>query len=225
MGNSQLLHNSQLCAHLNPGEVEQLLRIVTIREVPKGELIFLEGDDAVGFYILLRGSVRVYKASPEGREHTLHRIKPGQVFAEAAVFHGNKYPANCEALLGSTVAFFPKVDFVRLIESNPQMSLKMIASMAAFLRDFNQTIEMLSLKEVSARLATWLLNTAEHAHSNQITLPMTKGDLADVLGTVNETLSRNLRKMIDLKVITVDNRAIAILDQARLEAIAGGEKL
>jgi CRP/FNR family transcriptional regulator len=225
MGSSQLLHNSQLCAHLNSGEVEQLLRIVAIRDVPKGELIFLEGDDAVGFYILLRGSVRVYKASSEGREYTLHRIKPGQVFAEAAVFHGNKYPANCEALLDSTVAFFPKADFVRLIESNPQMSLKMIASMAAFLRDFNQTIEMLSLKEVSARLATWLLNAAERARSNRITLPMSKGDLADVLGTVNETVSRNLRKMIDLKIITVDNREIAILDQARLQAIAAGEKL
>jgi CRP/FNR family transcriptional regulator len=54
---------------------------------------------------------------------------------------------------------------------------------------------------------------------------MTKGDLADVLGTVNETLSRNLRKMIDLKIITVDNREITLLDQARLEAIAAGEKM
>jgi len=225
MGNSQLLHNSQLCAHLNAGEVEQLLQIVAIRDVAKGELIFLEGDDAVGFYILLRGSVRVYKSSPEGREYTLHRIKPGQIFAEAAVFHGNKYPANCEALLDSTVAFFPKADFVRLIESNPQMSLKMIASMAAFLRDFNQTIEMLSLKEVSARLATWLLNASERVHSNRISLPMTKGDLADVLGTVNETLSRNLRKLINLGVLEVENRDITILDRPRLEAIAGGEKI
>jgi CRP-like cAMP-binding protein len=225
MGSSQLLHNSQLCAHLNASEVEQLLQIVTIRDIPKSELIFLEGDDAVGFYILLRGSVRVYKASPEGREYTLHRIKPGQVFAEAAVFHGNKYPANSQALLDSTVAYFPKVDFVRLIESNPQMSLKMIASMAAFLRDFNQTIEMLSLKDVSARLATWLLNAAERARGSQFTLPMSKGDLAEVLGTVNETLSRNLRKMIDLGVLAVENRDITILDQARLEAIAGGEKI
>lgn len=225
MGSTQLLHNSQLCAHLSSGEVEQLLRIVAIQDVPKGELIFLEGDDAVGFYILLRGSIRVYKASPEGREHTLHRIKPGQIFAEAAVFHGNKYPANCQALLDSTVAFFPKADFVRLIESSPQMSLKMIASMAAFLRDFNQTIEMLSLKEVSARLATWLLNAAEHAHSNQITLSMSKGDLADLLGTVNETVSRNLRKLIDLGVLAVENRDITILDRTRLEAIADGEKI
>jgi CRP/FNR family transcriptional regulator, dissimilatory nitrate respiration regulator len=225
MGNLQLLQNSQLCAHLDSSEVEQLIQVVTIREVPKGELIFLEGDDAAGFYILLRGSVRVYKASPEGREQTLHRIKPGQLFAEAAVFHGSRYPANCDALLDSTVAFFPKTEFVRLIERNPQMSLKMIASMAAFLRDFNQTIEMLSLKEVSARLAAWLLSAAGRAHSNQFTLPMSKGDLANVLGTVNETVSRNLRKMIDLGVLQVDNRDITIIDRTRLEAIAAGEKI
>jgi CRP/FNR family transcriptional regulator len=221
----ELLHNSQLCLHLNPDEMEQLLRIVTVREVAKGELLFLEGDEATGFYILLRGSIRVYKSSLEGREYTLHRIKPGQIFAEAAVFHGSKYPANCEAINESTVACFAKADFVRLIERNPQMSLKMIASMAAFLRDFNQTIEMLSLKEVSARLATWLLNAAERAHSNQITLPMSKGDLADVLGTVNETLSRNFRKLIDLKALEVSNRDITILNRARLESIAGGERI
>ena len=225
MAFQELLHNSQLCLHLNPEEMEQLLRIVIVRELAKGELLFLEGDEATGFYILLRGSVRVYKSSPDGREYTLHRIKPGQIFAEAAVFHGNKYPANCEASSDSTVAYFPKVDFVRLIERNPQMSLKMIGSMAAFLRDFNQTIEMLSLKEVSARLATWLLNAAERAHSDQFTLPMSKGDLADVLGTVNETLSRNLRKLIDLKVLEVDNRDITILVRTRLEAIAEGERI
>ncbi len=225
MGSTQLLHNSQLCVHLNEDEVEQLLRIVTIRDTAKGEVIFLEGDEALGFYILLRGSVRVYKASPEGREYTLHRIKPGQVFAEAAVFEGNRYPANCAALLDSTVAFFPKTDFIRLIGGNPQMSLKMIASMAAFLRDFNQTIEMLSLKEVSARLATWLLGAAEHSRSNQITLSMKKGDLADILGTVNETLSRNLRKLINLGVLKVDGRTIIIADLARLEAVAAGERI
>lgn len=225
MGTMQLLHNSQLCAHLSPGEVEQLHQIIAIRDVPKGELIFLEGDEAVGFYILLRGSVRIFKSSPEGREYTLHRIKPGQLFAEAAVFHGNTYPANCEALLDSTVAFFPKTDFVHLIERNPQMSLKMIGSMAAFLRDFTEAIEMLSLKEVSARLATWLRSAAERARSNRITLPMSKGELADILGTVNETLSRNLRKLIDLQVIAVDNREITILDVKRLDAIAGGEKI
>ncbi len=225
MSNSELLHNSQLCFHLTPPEMEQLLRIVAIRDVAKGELIFLEGDEAAGFYVLLRGSVRVYKASPDGREYTLHRIKPGQVFAEAAVFHGGKYPANCEAISGATVAFFPKVDFVRLIEQNPQMSLKMIGSMAAFLRDFNQTIEMLSLKEVSARLASWLLNATEKSRTNVVLLQMTKGDLADLLGSANETLSRNLRKLTDLKIIAVDNKEITILDPKRLELIASGEKV
>jgi CRP/FNR family transcriptional regulator, dissimilatory nitrate respiration regulator len=225
MNHLQFLHNSQLCQQLNPTEMEQLARIVAFSEVPNGTLVFLEGDDATGFYVLLRGGMRIYKASPDGKEYTLHRIKPGQVFAEAAVFHGGKFPANCEAIKDSSVAFFPKIDFVRLIEKDPQISLKMIGSMAAFLRDFNQTIEMLSLKEVSARLAMWLVGAAERAHSNQITLPMTKGELANVLGTINETLSRNLRKLIDLQVVAVDGKEITILDSTRLAAIADGEKI
>ena len=54
---------------------------------------------------------------------------------------------------------------------------------------------------------------------------MSKGDLADMLGTVNETLSRNLRKLIDLGILEVNNRDITILDRVRLEAVADGEKI
>ncbi len=70
-----------------------------------------------------------------------------------------------------------------------------------------------------------MLNAAERANSDQITLPMSKGDLADMLGTVNETLSRNLRKLIDLGILEVNNRDITILDRVRLEAVADGEKI
>lgn len=221
----QGLKESSLCSHLSDEELDQLIQIVAVRNLAKGELVFLEGDEATGFYLLLKGGVRIYKSSSEGREYTLHRIMPGQVFAEAAVFHGGRFPANGETLQDSVVAFFPKDLLFRLIERNPQISLKMIGSLAAFLREFNQTIEMLSLKEVSARLATYLLNTVQHSRDNTLTLTMSKSELAEMLGTVGATLSRNLRKLIELRVILVEHRQIAILDLERLGEIAAGEKI
>ena len=106
-----LLKNSHLGRGLDDEELKAIEAIALIRSLSKGEMLFMEGDPATGFYILLDGQVRLYKATPDGKEYTLHQIRQGQIFAEVAIFHGNKFPANCTALENSTVAYFPKNDF------------------------------------------------------------------------------------------------------------------
>ena len=221
----QALRRSHLCSGLDEGELKKLVRIVRVRKLAKKELLFFEGEPAGGFFILLAGRVRVYKSSPEGKEYTLHIIQPGQMFAEAAIFSGKGYPANCGALEKSEVAFFPKDRFLELIHGSPRVSLKMIASLAAFVREFNLKVEELSLKEVSARLATFLLGERKRCGSDCFKLEITKGELAARLGTVSETLSRNLKKMKDLECIGVAGKTITILDPGRLQAIAEGDKI
>lgn len=220
-----LLKRSYLCRDLDERELAALAQIASVRSAKKGEILFLEGDAAAGFFVLLSGAVRIYKASPEGKEYTLHHIQAGQMFAEAAMFRGETFPANCVATDDSTVAFFGKDRFVRLIGDSPRMSLKMIAALSGFVREFNQQIEDLSLREVPARLASHLLRKAEKAGAGQVTLDITKAELARSLGTVSETLSRNLKKLRDLALIEVDGKNITILDPARLQAVADGEKI
>jgi CRP/FNR family transcriptional regulator len=174
--------------------------------------------------VLLSGKVRIYKASPDGKEYTLHMISPGQMFAEAAIFKGGTFPANCAAIEDSVVTFFPKDRFVALITKYPQISLKMISALSGFVRDFNQQVENLSLKEVSARLASYLLRMSEESGRNEFELETSKAELASSLGTISETLSRNLKYLRDLGVIRVDGKKIAILDANGLKSIAHGEK-
>jgi len=222
---SERLQNCFLCRELNEEELRALADIVSIRRTDKGETLFWEGDPASGFYILLSGSVRIYKTSPEGKEYTIHQIRPGQMFAEAAIFSGKHYPANCTALADSEVAFFPKDRFLGLIKKSPDISLKMIAGLSAFVREFNQKVEDLSLREVSARLARHLLAESKRTQKDTIRLETTKAELANALGTISETLSRNLKKLSDLLTIRVDGTEITILDPARLQSIADGEKI
>ncbi len=225
MDNKFYLSQCYLCSGLDKGELEAISSIAHIKKVLKGEIIFFEGDPAAGFYILLTGKVRVYKASPDGKEYTIHQIMPGQLFAEAAIFKGNQYPANCAAIEDSLVAFFAKDAFIRLIKESPQISLKIIGSLSGFLREFNRKVEELSLKEISARIASFLLGESEKIKSNEITLDVSKAELARRLGTIGETLSRNLKKLKELRVISVDGKKIIILDSARLNSIAEGEKI
>jgi len=202
-----------------------LSEIALIRTADKGELLFLQGDPANGFYTLLSGIIRIYKASPNGKEYTLHTIRSGQMFAEAAIFGGNVFPANCMALEDSVVAFFDKNRFIKLISESPQISLKMISALSGFVREFNQQIENLSLKEVSSRLALYLLNKLEMDKSDDITLDISKSELAKSLGTISETLSRNFKKMKELGILSINGKSIKILDSDRLHSIAEGEKI
>ena len=77
-------------------------------EVITGEVLFADGEEALGFYVLLAGKVKIYKLSPEGKERILHIIHPAGTFAEAAIFGNGLYPAYAEPLESSEVIFFPK---------------------------------------------------------------------------------------------------------------------
>lgn len=210
---------------LDEDELAALADIAGHKQIAKGEILFFEGDPAAGFFILLSGRVRIYKASPDGKEYTIHQISPGQIFAEVAVFHGGKYPANCAAMQDSLVAHFPKDKFLNLIKDSPQISLKIISSLAAFLRDYNQQIENLTMREVPGRLASFLLREAAKCKSNEVILDYSKTELARRLGTISETLSRGFRKLKELNLIVEDGKKIVIKDPARLEDIASGEKI
>lgn len=225
MNSSAQLKTCTLCAQLNDQEFQAIEQIVSVRSIAKNEILFLQGDEATGFFVLLSGKVRVYKASPEGKEFTMHLITPGQMFAEAAIFQGKSFPANCSALEDSIVAFFPKEQFVRLIKKSPDISLKMIGALSRFVREFNRMVEDLSLKEISARLADYILSEQARGKSDSFKMDITKSELANKLATISATLSRNLRKFKEIGVIKVDGRAITILDPKRLRAIAEGEKI
>ena len=83
---------------LSSGQLDDVARIVTLREYNKGEIVFLDGDAAVGFYMVAAGRVKVYKVSPDGKEQIMHIFGTGQPFAEVPVFAGSHYPANAEAM-------------------------------------------------------------------------------------------------------------------------------
>jgi len=220
-----LLKNCYLCRDLDAVEMAAMTAIAAFRKVKKGEIIFFEGDRAYGFYVLLEGLVRIYKSSPDGREYTLHRIGAGQMFAEAAIFRGKTFPANAVALEPSIIAYFSKDRFIDLITDSPQISMKMLSALSGFIRDFNRQVEDLSLKEISARLASFLLKKITASPDNTVRLEMSKSELARSLGTISATLSRNLKKMRELGVIKVDGQMIVVLDSDRLQNIAEGEKI
>jgi CRP/FNR family transcriptional regulator len=214
-----------LFSGLNESQLAQFQGIAQEKHFGKGELIFSEGEEGIGFYVILSGTVKIFKLSPDGKEHILHIFNSGQTFGEVPVFAGENFPANAEALLDTWTLFFRRTAFVALLQKNPALSLKLLADLSLKLRQFTVQIENLSLKEIPARLATYLLYLAEEQNlSDQITLGISKGQLASLLGTIPETLSRIFAKLSSQALIEVDGRKIRLLDLAGLKDLARSGK-
>ena len=202
-------------------QLHAIKQIAVEKKVNKGEAIFSEGDEGKGFYVVLEGRVKIYKVSTEGKEQILHIFGQGQPFGEVPVFAGQKFPANAQAISKGRVLFFPRTAFVALITENPSLSLNMLAVMASKLREFSVQIENLSLKEIPARLASYLIYLAEEQQSGEaVTLEISKGQLASMLGTIPETLSRIFAKLSGQGLINVQGPKIALLDREGLEDLA-----
>ena len=203
---------------------QHLIKIKDIsvsKDYPKGEIIFMEQDAGNGFYLVAEGLVKIFKVSPSGKEQILHVFGPGEPFGEVPVFSGKKFPANAEAIRDSRLLFFPRSAFLGLITSHPSLALNMLGMLSMRLRQFTRQIENLSLKEVPARLAAYLLYLSTEQENNaSVTLDISKGQLASLLGTIPETLSRILNRMNKQGLIETEDRTIHLLDREGLETLA-----
>ena len=216
-----------LFAGLSRGQHEALARITVSRSYRKGQTIFSEGDEGIGFYAIVSGRVKIFKLSPEGKEQILHMMRPGEIFGEVPVFTGREYPAHAEAHNNSALLFFPRNSFIELVKKDPSLSLNMLALLSRRLRRFAALIEDLSLKEVPGRLAVYLLYASKKSsNKDEFDLDISKGQLASILGTIPETLSRILGKMGRQGIIRSEGSRMMILNRTTLEDIATkGRKL
>lgn len=204
---------------------EDLASIALEKRFVKGETIFSEGQAGSGFYVIVSGRVKIYKLSADGKEQILHLFGPGEPFGEVPVFEGKRFPAHAIALEASRLLFFSRVFFVNLIKKNPSLSLNMLAVLSRRLRLFTALVDDLSLKEVPGRLAAHLLYASEKAGgTDEFTLDLPKGQLAGMLGTIPETLSRILTRLVKHGLIASDGPRITILDRKGLQELLEGTR-
>ncbi len=215
-----------LFAGLSKPQYEALVRIAVRHSCRKGERIFSEGDEGTGFYVVVSGRVKIFKVSTEGKEQILHLFGPGESFGEVSVFTGQGFPADAVTAAQTTLLFFPRLAFSALIKRDPALALNMMASLSRRLMQFAGLIEDLSLKEVPGRLAKYLLFLSDKDGDGGVELDVSKGQLASLLGTIPETLSRILAKMNRRGLIRSRGAQLRIIDRRGLEEIAlEGRKL
>lgn len=223
---ANILATTPLFSGMTEEQLSQIRHIAQEKQYKRGETIFWEGEPAIGFYVVAGGKVKIYKSSFDGKEQILHIYGPGHPFGEVPVFSGGQFPANATAIEKSDLLFFPRKDFIDLITAHPSLALNMLAVLSMRLRQFTIQVENLSLKEVPARLASYLIFLAEEQETpDSVKLPISKGQLASLLGTIPETLSRIFNKMSNQGLIRVKGSEIAFTDRDGLEDLGANGRL
>jgi len=187
-----------------------------------GRVVFLAGQEADRFYVVLRGRVKVFQVSAKGDEQILHLYGPGKSFAEAAMWSGGTFPAAAQAVEDTRLLEVSRKALREAIEANVDLAMGMLAGLSGKLREFTVLIEDLSLRDVPARAARALLAEADRAGADEFQLRQTKRELAGQIGTAAETLSRALAKLKAAGVISVKGSRITLHDPAALRALAEG---
>ena len=219
----EVLAKSALFQNL-PGEaLADLASHAHERRLGQGQILFTANEPADGLYIVLQGSVRAFRVNIDGREQTIHVERAGGMLAEVTVFDGGGYPSTAVAEEASVVLFFQKEHVRAFLLKHPEAALAALAMMAKKLRTVASLAEQLALKDVSQRLATLILDEAQH-HTPELqdgasfSLPLSHTQIASRLGSVREVVTRGFQKLIQQGVIEVRGHRIVVLDVKALRA-------
>jgi len=210
------LENIPLLSSLPEPVRREVFRHGQKRSYGPGEVISLEGEPPEAVHFVLRGRVKVYKLSPEGRAQVLAQLRPGDIFNLVPALDGGPNPATAEALDQVTMYVFPCQSFIQMVKRYPDLAWAILENLAQRLRHLTALVEDLSFRTVRGRLAKLLL---EQASKGQVEREgwLTQEEMAARLGTVREVVSRSLRSLEEEGLIRIARHRIIILDREALE--------
>jgi len=222
--NRDRLRNLQLFREVEDDALDRLAGLSRIRSVPRKQILFSEGEGYRGMFVVLEGLAVVYKLSGDGRMLILHVCRPGDSFAEVPLFEEQDagYPHHAKTTRDSEILFLPKTPFTSFLKQHPEVAWELLRGLSGKLKEMTLQLEGVTLREVTSRLARYLLREIEaNGEAGRqrpvLDLPLAKGSIASYLGTVHETLSRTFARLTKEEILEVDGPQVTILDKKRLE--------
>lgn len=218
---SALLRNLPLFSGLSRSELFHLIHDSWIDRFPAGTLLFLHGDPARSFFVVLEGWVKLYRSTPDGDESVIAVMPAGDSFAEAAAFESGTFPVSAAVVEDARILSIAVTPFLDKVLSDRALTIKMMAALSRRLRLLVHQVEDLSLKSSTERLAGYLTTLVDgESGSTSVRLPFEKALIARHLGMQPETLSRSFARL-KAHGIVAEGDMIRIPDVSNLRQMAG----
>jgi len=202
--------------------LEKIHNISTLRKYSKGRIIIMEGEPGEAFFYVKSGLIKISKLSSDGREHILHILNEGHIFAEVTLFNKTVYPATAEVLEESEIGMIKNEELEKVIMQNPELALQLINYLNKRLVEAHMKIRNLALYDTYGRTAQALLKLAEDygkksSKGIELDLNISRQELANIVGTTRETVIRALTAFKKEHSIDIDKNTITITDLEKVK--------
>jgi CRP/FNR family transcriptional regulator, cyclic AMP receptor protein len=202
-----------LFSELGNGELEALGRALSPRTYPAGSPIIRESEAGDLFFVILRGEVKIFVDSPDGREVVLSHLQTGDFFGEMALLEGETRSASVTALTDCELAVLARAEFFAVLARDFSLTRKILQTLSARLRKANEVIESMALLDVGGRLARYLIRLADESGQPAVdgyfvvTRP-THQEIANSIGATRETVTRMLKQFESRKLIRTKGQTV-----------------
>jgi len=192
-----------------------------------GQRIFQQGDSVKGIYFVEKGKLKVLSKAFDGSEKIIRLVAPGMILGHRGL-HAKHYPISAESLTDAIVTFIPLPTFVDMLKANPEMAVYLINFMSDELRDTELRMKNLLILDPKIRIAiilTQLIDTFGYdkkSTKNLLSFTLSRADLANMGGTTYETVIRTLALFKNNKLISLEGKEIAIVNEKKLRELASG---
>jgi CRP/FNR family transcriptional regulator len=200
----------------------------TVRRYRRGQPIFAQGDPADALYCIHSGIAALYKIGYRDEEVVIRLLRAGDVAGYRPMLANEPMAASARAIEATTVCLITKSAVFRMLRDSPDLALRLLSKLATELRVSEE--EMVarvsqSAPERVARFLLWLVQGfgKEARRPHDLTAPLRRVEMANVIGIAPETLSRVLRDFERQEIIRLDRRFIRVRDMDQLRSLAGGE--
>jgi len=186
----------------------------------KGQLVFFEGNRPTGLYCVNKGKVKVFQIGMEGKEQIIRLAKDGDILGYRSLISGEMYTASASIIEDATICFLPKKSFFDLLQTNSELSTRMMKLLSNDLKTAEKRITALAQKPVRERMAETILMLKEfYGLDNEkltIRANLSREDIANIVGTATETAIRILSEFRSEKIINLVGKKIQIINNDAL---------
>jgi CRP/FNR family transcriptional regulator, cyclic AMP receptor protein len=213
-----VLARFSLFRDLDEHELEKIVDISISREWKKNSHVFLQGDPLENVYFINEGKVKIYKSDANGREQIVAILKKGEMFPHVGFFRKGGYPGYSEVLEQASIVVVPISQFEKVLVDNPHLSIKVFKVLGEKIVDLQERLEAQILNNTYEQIIKLLIRLGElHGEKQEdgtvlMKADFTNKDLANMIGTTRETVSRTLTKMKKDELIATDENGNMILD-------------
>ncbi len=208
---------------LKPQDRESLRPLVRLRSYEAGETIFREGDPAAAFHFVIGGRVKIVKAAAAGRDVILEIFGPGDPVGAIAAYEERGFPAAAVALESTTLLSIPRHEFFTLLNANPMLARDLLLGLTRRMIELTRKLAERSSR-VEYRIARLFLTLADRVGRRdgqgiRIPLTLTRQEIADMVGTTQETAIRIMSRWGKEGTMKTDDEGFLLPDRRSLEGI------